>query len=126
MLIRIFTASFVLRTLQTILPWLENNLGNVAEAMELAKLAKSLLFALEFDSEAFSRAIWETGQRPTLQPLPAFPSSHTLHWRKPDPQGVLLQHQLSLPDRCIGCLWHCRTSSTAQHKDYQSGWRSVY
>jgi nuclear pore complex protein Nup205 len=45
--------SFVLRTLQTILPWLENNLANVAEAMELAKLANCLLFALDFDSKSF-------------------------------------------------------------------------
>ena len=47
--------SFVLRTLQTILPWLENNLANVAEATELAKLAKCLLFALDFDSESFKQ-----------------------------------------------------------------------
>jgi nuclear pore complex protein Nup205 len=45
--------AFVLRTLQTILPWLENNLSSVAEAGELAKLAKCLIFALDFDSDSF-------------------------------------------------------------------------
>lgn len=45
--------SFVLRTLQTILPSLENRLENETEAVELAKLAKALVFSLEFDSESF-------------------------------------------------------------------------
>lgn len=47
--------SFLLRTLQTILPWLENNLSNVEEAVELAKLAKCVLFALDFDSDSFKQ-----------------------------------------------------------------------
>jgi nuclear pore complex protein Nup205 len=49
------TASFILRTLETILPSLEGNLDNISDAMELMKLAKSLLFALDFESEAFKR-----------------------------------------------------------------------
>ena len=47
--------SFVLRTLQTILPWLDSNLTNIPEAVELAKLAKSLLFALDFESDSFKQ-----------------------------------------------------------------------
>ncbi|KAG0648998.1 Nuclear pore [Hyphodiscus hymeniophilus] len=47
--------AFVLRTLQTILPWLENNLSNVEEATELAKLAKCLIFTLDFDSDSFKQ-----------------------------------------------------------------------
>jgi nuclear pore complex protein Nup205 len=45
--------SFVLRTLQAILPNLENKLENETESLELAKLAKALIFGLEFDSESF-------------------------------------------------------------------------
>ena len=79
--------AFVLRTLQTILPWLENNLSNVVEAGELAKLAKCLIFALDFDSDSFKpgdmgdlvverlfvlfqisiRAITSVGANPTLK-----------------------------------------------------------
>jgi nuclear pore complex protein Nup205 len=47
--------SFLLRTLQTILPWLENNLSNDQEAVQLSKLAKCLLFALNFDSSSFKQ-----------------------------------------------------------------------
>jgi nuclear pore complex protein Nup205 len=45
--------SFILRTLRTILPSLENKLENTEESMELAKLARSLVFSLDFDSESF-------------------------------------------------------------------------
>lgn len=45
--------SLVLRTLEAILPNLENRLENELESMELAGLAKSLIFSLEFDSESF-------------------------------------------------------------------------
>ncbi|KAI9649425.1 hypothetical protein NHQ30_002001 [Ciborinia camelliae] len=44
---------FVLQTLQIILPRLENCLENAAEALELAKLTKALLFSLNLDSDAF-------------------------------------------------------------------------
>lgn len=44
---------FVLQTLQTILPRLENCLENAADALELAKLTKALLFSLNLDSDAF-------------------------------------------------------------------------
>ena len=47
--------AFVLRTLQTIIPWLENNLSNVVEALELAKLASCIIFALDFDSNSFKQ-----------------------------------------------------------------------
>jgi nuclear pore complex protein Nup205 len=47
--------SFLLRILQTCLPWLENNLSNVGEAVELAKLAKCVLFALDFDTHSFKQ-----------------------------------------------------------------------
>ncbi|KAG9245395.1 nucleoporin Nup186/Nup192/Nup205 [Calycina marina] len=46
---------FMLQILQTILPSLESRLDNVEESMELARLAKSLLFALEFESESFKQ-----------------------------------------------------------------------
>lgn len=45
--------SFILRTLRTTLPSLENRLENIEESMELARLTKSLIFSLEFDSESF-------------------------------------------------------------------------
>ncbi|KAJ8069121.1 hypothetical protein OCU04_002795 [Sclerotinia nivalis] len=44
---------FVLQTLQIILPRLENCLENAADAFELAKLTKALLFSLNLDSDAF-------------------------------------------------------------------------
>lgn len=44
---------FVLQTLQIILPRLENCLENAADALELAKLTKALLFSLNLDSNAF-------------------------------------------------------------------------
>jgi nuclear pore complex protein Nup205 len=44
---------FVLRTLQTIQPSLESMLHIEKQATELARLAKSLVFSLDFDSEAF-------------------------------------------------------------------------
>jgi len=46
---------FMLQTLQTILPRLENNLENSAEVMELARLVKALLFSLNLESEAFKK-----------------------------------------------------------------------
>lgn len=45
--------SLVLRTLQTILPAMENRLDYVEESLELAKLAKALIFCLDFESESF-------------------------------------------------------------------------
>jgi nuclear pore complex protein Nup205 len=47
--------SLILRTLRTILASLENKLENIDESMELARLAKSLIFNLEFDSESFKQ-----------------------------------------------------------------------
>jgi nuclear pore complex protein Nup205 len=47
--------SFVLRTLQTIMPRLESDLEVIPEAMELARLAKSLIFSLDFSSDAFKQ-----------------------------------------------------------------------
>lgn len=47
--------SIMLRTLQTIMPRLESDLGNVSEAIELAKLAKAVIFGLDFDSESFKQ-----------------------------------------------------------------------
>ncbi|KAF7955888.1 hypothetical protein EAE96_004810 [Botrytis aclada] len=44
---------FVLQTLQIILPRLENCLENAADALELAKLTKALLFGLNLDSNTF-------------------------------------------------------------------------
>ncbi|ESZ96367.1 hypothetical protein SBOR_3250 [Sclerotinia borealis F-4128] len=44
---------FVLQTLQIILPRLENCLENAADALELAKLTKALLFSLDLDSDTF-------------------------------------------------------------------------
>ncbi|KAB8295891.1 hypothetical protein EYC80_008712 [Monilinia laxa] len=44
---------FVLQTLQNILPRLENCLETPADALELAKLTKTLLFSLNLDSDAF-------------------------------------------------------------------------
>ncbi|PVH73843.1 hypothetical protein DL98DRAFT_430549 [Cadophora sp. DSE1049] len=46
------TTSFVLRALQTIMPRLESDLENVDEAVELASLAKSLVFGLDFTSDS--------------------------------------------------------------------------
>ncbi|KAH6723827.1 nucleoporin Nup186/Nup192/Nup205 [Leptodontidium sp. MPI-SDFR-AT-0119] len=45
--------SFVLRALQTIMPRLEGDLEDVDEAVELASLAKSLIFSLDFTSDSF-------------------------------------------------------------------------
>jgi nuclear pore complex protein Nup205 len=45
--------SFVLRSLQTIMPRLESDLENIPEAIELARLAKALIFSLDFGSESF-------------------------------------------------------------------------
>ena len=47
--------SLILRTLRTILSSLENRLENIEESMELARLAKSLIFSLEFDSDSFKQ-----------------------------------------------------------------------
>jgi len=47
--------SFVLRALQTIMPRLESDLEVVSEAMELAKLAKVLVFSLDFSSDSFKQ-----------------------------------------------------------------------
>lgn len=47
--------SFILRALRTILPSLENKLEDGGESMELARLARALVFKLEFDSESFSQ-----------------------------------------------------------------------
>jgi nuclear pore complex protein Nup205 len=49
--------SIMLRTLQTIMPRLESELDleNVSEAMELAKLAKAVIFSLDFDTESFKQ-----------------------------------------------------------------------
>jgi nuclear pore complex protein Nup205 len=46
---------FVIKALQTIMPRLENCLEFVPEAIELAKLAKALVFSLDFKSETFKR-----------------------------------------------------------------------
>lgn len=48
-------ASFVLKSLQTILPRLESNLEAIPESMELAQLAQSLVFTLDFGSDAFKK-----------------------------------------------------------------------
>ncbi|KAL2075236.1 hypothetical protein VTL71DRAFT_179 [Oculimacula yallundae] len=45
--------SFVLRALQTIMPRLDSDLDDVEKAMELASLAKSLIFSLDFTSDSF-------------------------------------------------------------------------
>ncbi|CAG8973182.1 hypothetical protein HYALB_00008774 [Hymenoscyphus albidus] len=47
--------STLLRTLQTIMPRLESNLDNVGEALELSKLAKSIIFHLDFDAQSFNK-----------------------------------------------------------------------
>lgn len=47
--------SFVLRCLQTIMPRLESDLKNAPEAMELARLAKALIFSLDFGSDSFKQ-----------------------------------------------------------------------
>jgi len=47
--------SFVLRALQTIMPRLDSDLEAVPEAMELAKLAKVLVFSLDFSSDSFKQ-----------------------------------------------------------------------
>ncbi|KAK0123636.1 hypothetical protein ONS95_008651 [Cadophora gregata] len=44
--------SFVLRALQTIMPRLEGDLEDIDEAMELARLARSLVFGLTFTSDS--------------------------------------------------------------------------
>ena len=45
--------SFVLRCLQTIMPRTESGLDAGLEAMELARLAKALIFSLDFGSDSF-------------------------------------------------------------------------
>lgn len=45
--------SIMLRTLQTIMPRLESDFDNILEATELAKLARSVIFSLDFDSQSF-------------------------------------------------------------------------
>lgn len=47
--------TFILRALQTIMPTLESSFENIPIAMELAKLAKTLIFALDFKSESFQQ-----------------------------------------------------------------------
>lgn len=47
--------AFVLRALQTVMPRLESDLDVVAEALELARLAKALIFSLDFKSETFKQ-----------------------------------------------------------------------
>ncbi|KAI9052231.1 hypothetical protein LZ554_003588 [Drepanopeziza brunnea f. sp. 'monogermtubi'] len=47
--------SFVLRALQAIMPRLESGLDVVDEAMQLGSLAKSLLFSIDFTSDAFKK-----------------------------------------------------------------------
>jgi nuclear pore complex protein Nup205 len=47
--------SFVLRCLQTIMPRTESDLEAVSEAMELARLAKALIFSLDFGSDSFKQ-----------------------------------------------------------------------
>ena len=46
---------FMLQILQLILPSLENRLDNVEESMELARLAKSLMFSLDFSSKSIKQ-----------------------------------------------------------------------
>ncbi|CZS94378.1 related to nucleoporin [Rhynchosporium graminicola] len=45
--------AFVLRALQTIMPRLESDFDDIDKAMELASLAKSLIFKLDFTSDSF-------------------------------------------------------------------------
>ncbi len=45
--------SFVIKALQTIMPRLESDLESVPEAIELARLAKALIFSLDFKSDSF-------------------------------------------------------------------------
>ena len=47
--------SFVLRCLQTIMPRTESDLEAVSEAIELARLAKALIFSLDFASDSFKQ-----------------------------------------------------------------------
>ena len=47
--------SFVLRSLQTIMPRTESGLEAVSEALELARLAKALIFSLDFGSDSFKQ-----------------------------------------------------------------------
>ena len=47
--------TIMLRTLQTIMPRLESNLDNITEATELAKLARCVIFSLEFDAQSFNQ-----------------------------------------------------------------------
>jgi nuclear pore complex protein Nup205 len=48
-------ASFVLRSLQTILPRLESDLEIIPKAIHLAQLAQALIFTLDFGSDAFRK-----------------------------------------------------------------------
>ena len=48
-------ASFVLRSLQTILPRLESDLEVAPKAIHLAQLAQALIFTLDFGSDAFKK-----------------------------------------------------------------------
>jgi nuclear pore complex protein Nup205 len=52
---RVSKTTVMLRTLQTVMPRLESDLDNIIEATELAKLAKGVIFALEFDAQSFNR-----------------------------------------------------------------------
>lgn len=47
--------SFVLRCLQTIMPRTESDLDALSEAMELARLAKTLIFSLDFGPDSFKQ-----------------------------------------------------------------------
>lgn len=47
--------SFVLRALQAIMPRLESDLDVIGQAIQLASLAKSLIFSLDFASDAFKK-----------------------------------------------------------------------
>jgi nuclear pore complex protein Nup205 len=46
---------FVIKALQTIMPRVENDLEIIPQAIELAKLAKSLVFSLDFKSDTFKK-----------------------------------------------------------------------
>ena len=47
--------AFVIKALQMIMPRLENNMEADLEAIELARLAKALIFSLDFKSDSFKR-----------------------------------------------------------------------
>lgn len=47
---------FVIKALQIIMPRLENDLEVIPEAIELAKLAKALIFCLDFKSDTFKQS----------------------------------------------------------------------